>query len=50
MKVVVDAFGGDFAPVEVVEAAVLAVKERKDLNVVLTGDEEKLTKLLNGRN
>lgn len=50
MKVVVDAFGGDFAPVEVVEAAVLAVKERKDLIVVLTGDEEKLTKLLNGRN
>ena len=31
MKVVVDAFGGDNAPLEVVEGAVLAVKKRKDL-------------------
>ena len=50
MKVVVDAFGGDNAPLEVVEGAVLAIKENKDLNVVLCGDESKINEILNGRN
>lgn len=49
MKIVVDAFGGDNAPVEIVEAAVCAVKEKEDLTVVLTGDKDTLTRLLNGR-
>lgn len=49
MKVVVDAFGGDNAPLEVVEGAVLAVKRNKDLTVVLTGDENKIKEILNGR-
>ena len=49
MKVVVDAFGGDYAPVEVVEGAVLATKENKDLTVVLVGDENKIKNILNGR-
>lgn len=49
MKVVVDGFGGDFAPVEVVEGALLALKQNKDLVVVLTGDKEKLEKTLAGR-
>ena len=49
MKVVIDAFGGDNAPLEVVEGAVLAVKRNKDLTVVLTGDENKIKKILNGR-
>lgn len=49
MKVVVDGFGGDYAPVEVVEGAVLAVKQNKDLIIVLTGDKEKLEKVLAGR-
>ncbi len=50
MKVVVDGFGGDFAPVEVVEGAILAVKQNKNLTVVLTGDKEKLEKVIAGRN
>ncbi len=50
MKIVVDAFGGDNAPIEVVEGAVLAVKQNKDVNIVLTGDKEKLEKILSGRN
>ncbi len=50
MKVVVDAFGGDNAPLEVVEGAILAIKENKDLNVVLCGDENKIKEILNGRN
>ena len=45
MKVVVDAFGGDNAPLEVVEGAVLAVNERKDLTVVLTGKEDKIKEI-----
>ena len=49
MKVVVDAFGGDNAPLEVVEGAVLAIKENKDLTVVLCGDENKIKEILKGR-
>ena len=49
MKVVVDAFGGDNAPLEVVEGAILALKENKDLTVVLCGDENKIKEILKGR-
>ena len=40
VRVVVDAMGGDLAPVEPVRAAVDAVKERDDIQVILTGQEE----------
>lgn len=40
VKVVVDAMGGDNAPVEPVKAAVEAVKERQDIKVILTGVKE----------
>lgn len=46
MKIVVDAFGGDFAPLEVVEGAKLAVKNQKDLTVILTGNKEKISEIL----
>lgn len=49
MKVVVDAFGGDNAPLEVVEGAVMAVKQNKDLTVVLTGDGTKIREILKDR-
>lgn len=49
MKVVVDAFGGDNAPLEVVEGAVMAVKQNKDLTVVLTGDKTKIKEILKDR-
>lgn len=49
MKVVVDAFGGDNAPLEVVEGAVMAVKQNKDLTIVLTGDETKIKEILKDR-
>lgn len=39
LKIVVDAMGGDNAPAEIVKGAVLALKERKDFSVILTGDE-----------
>ena len=39
VRVVVDAMGGDNAPVEPVKAAVDAVTERQDIKVILTGKE-----------
>ena len=49
MKIVVDAFGGDNAPKEIVEGAVLALEKHPDLQLILCGDEKIITKLLNGR-
>ncbi len=49
MKVVVDAFGGDNAPLEVVEGAIQAIKGNKDLEIILTGDEKKIKEILKGR-
>lgn len=50
MKIVVDAFGGDNAPIEVVEGSIQAVQKNKDLTVILCGDEVKIREILNGRN
>ena len=50
MKIVIDAFGGDNAPKEIVEGAVLAINKYSNLNIVLCGDEEKIRQILNGRN
>ena len=50
-KIVVDAMGGDHAPVEVVKGVVDALKEDKNLQVVLVGDLDKIdTKLLDEAN
>ncbi|HIY02413.1 MAG TPA: phosphate acyltransferase PlsX [Candidatus Blautia faecipullorum] len=46
IKVVVDAMGGDYAPQEPVKAAVDAIKERKDISVILAGQEDKIKKEL----
>ena len=40
VRVVVDAMGGDNAPAEPVKAAVEAVTERKDIDVILTGRQD----------
>lgn len=39
IKIVVDAMGGDNAPVEIVKGAVKALEERKNFTVIFTGDE-----------
>lgn len=49
MKIVIDAFGGDNAPVEIIEGALLALKKHKDLEIILCGDENEIKKVLNGR-
>ncbi len=42
MKIILDAMGGDHAPLAVLQGASLALRERKDLDVVLVGDEAKI--------
>lgn len=41
MKIIVDAFGGDNAPLEIIRGTMLAVKEY-GINAVLVGDEDKI--------
>ena len=42
IKIVVDCFGGDNSPMVNVEGAVKALKDNKDITLILTGDEEKI--------
>ncbi|MDD4815655.1 MAG: phosphate acyltransferase PlsX [Clostridia bacterium] len=46
MKIVMDGFGGDNSPTEVVKASVMAVNEIKDLNIIITGKQAEIAKLL----
>ena len=46
MKIVVDAFGGDYAPAEIVAGAVNALQANQELKVVLVGDKDKITEIL----
>lgn len=43
MKIIVDCFGGDNAPSEILKGSALAVKQL-DVDIVLTGDKEKIEK------
>ena len=46
MKIIVDAFGGDNAPVEIVKGAITAVNILDDVEVILTGDEQTIKNIL----
>lgn len=46
MKVIVDAFGGDYSPQETVLGAIDALEKKKNLHVVLCGDEGKIREVL----
>lgn len=46
MKVVIDAFGGDYAPHEIVLGCIQALQKNPDLNLVLAGDKDQLEKEL----
>jgi glycerol-3-phosphate acyltransferase PlsX len=50
ITIAVDAMGGDNAPVEIIKGAVLAVQEKKDIKVVLTGEETVIHKCLSEYN
>ncbi len=45
-KIVVDAFGGDYSPEEIIKGAIQAVNEKEGFGVLLVGDEEKIAKVL----
>lgn len=49
MKIVVDAFGGDFAPLEIVSGAIKALEANPKLQIVLVGDKDKITEILQKR-
>ena len=49
MRVVVDAFGGDNSPVEIVKGACLASNECK-IDITLTGDKEKIEAVIKDNN
>lgn len=42
MKIIIDAMGGDNAPVEIVRGGINAAKKRSDLDIVLVGREEEV--------
>lgn len=42
MKIIVDAFGGDNAPLEVIKGSAMAVEKLDNVQVILVGDEEKI--------
>ena len=46
MKIVVDAFGGDYAPMEIVNGAIKALQANDKLRVVLVGDKDRITEIL----
>ncbi|MBQ3553730.1 MAG: phosphate acyltransferase PlsX [Clostridia bacterium] len=46
MRIVVDAYGGDHAPTEVVRGALMAVRELENVELIFTGKEEELLALL----
>lgn len=49
MKVIVDAFGGDYSPEETVLGSIDALNAKSSLTVVLTGDENRIADVLKGQ-
>ncbi|MGB3346735.1 MAG: phosphate acyltransferase PlsX [Candidatus Humimicrobiia bacterium] len=45
ITIAIDAMGGDYAPEEIVEGAILSLEE-KDFSIILVGEEEKINSLL----
>ena len=48
VKIAVDAFGGDYAPEQIVKGALQAA-EQDGIRVILTGNETRLKSLVNGK-
>lgn len=46
MKIIIDAFGGDYSPVEIVKGAITAVNLHEDVEIILTGDKEQIENIL----
>ncbi len=48
MKIIIDAMGGDNAPEAIVAGSVAGINEFADVNIVLTGDRERIEEILKG--
>lgn len=49
MKIILDAFGGDYAPAEVIAGGLDALAKRRDLSLIFTGKEAEIEAVLKGR-
>lgn len=49
-KIVLDGFGGDHAPEEIVKGGLAALREREDFSLIITGDEARIRGLLSENN
>lgn len=45
MKIIVDAFGGDNAPLEIIKGCAMAIEKFNDVDIILTGDEKTIKKV-----
>lgn len=43
MKIIIDAYGGDYSPDEMVKGSIQAVNEIDDVEIIITGDKEELS-------
>lgn len=50
MKIIIDAFGGDYAPVEIVKGAITSVNLMVDISIILVGKEAEIQKVLDEYN
>lgn len=48
-KIVIDAFGGDNAPAEIVAGGILSLSKREGFSVVFVGKEDEISKCLEGK-
>ena len=46
MKIIIDAFGGDNSPSEIIKGALAALKEKEDFDVVLVGKSDEIKRIL----
>lgn len=45
-RIVIDAFGGDYAPEEIIKGSIIAQKKHMDLHLLLAGDEERIRSII----
>ena len=49
MKIVIDAFGGDNAPIEIVKGGLLALEQDEKLELIFVGKKEEIEKIVEGK-
>ena len=50
MKIIIDAFGGDYAPLEIVKGAITSVNLMEDVSIILVGKQQEIQKILDEYN